>query len=188
MPNIKVAYFGHPGSFSFKAAKKFVSQNGQRAYLYPCETIKEVLDYVNIGESYGVVPTYNSTTGKIEDYLKLIDNRSTIEVDDISLEVHHCLLALQRMGTGKIKKIFSHPQAFKQCSNYLRAKLPNADLVAYSTTSTAAHDLSAGILDADSAVIASAEAAKIYGLMILDSDIQNDKNNTTHFKVLFKQG
>jgi chorismate mutase/prephenate dehydratase len=187
MSNIKVAYFGHPGSFSFRAAKKFVAGRGQKAYLYPCETIEEVLDYVNIGESYGVVPTYNSTTGKIEDYLKLVNNSSPLEVDDIILEVHHCLMARRKMDINRVEKIFSHPQAFKQCYGYLKAKVPNAALCPYSTTSTAAHDLAEGILDNGSAVIASDEAAKIYNLVILDSDIQDDKDNTTHFKVLFKR-
>lgn len=186
MSNIKVAYFGHPGSFSFKAAKKFISQIGRKAYLYPCESIEEVLDYVNIGESYGVVPTYNSTTGKVENYLKLIDSRSVSEIDDISLEVHHCLMALRKIDDSKIKKIYSHPQAFKQCSTYLKTRFPRARQIAYSSTSTAAYDLAAGILDADAAVIASEEAAKIYNLKVLDSGIQDDKDNTTHFKVLFK--
>lgn len=187
MSNIKVAYFGHPGSFSFKAAEKFVSKSGQNAYLYPCETIDEVLDYVNIGESYGVVPSYNSTTGKIEDYLKLIDKRSILEIDDISLEVHHCLIALKKMRLDKIREVYSHPQALKQCASYLKLRLPNAKLHPYSTTSTAAHDLAEGILDADAAAIASEEAAKIYNLVVLESDIQDDMSNTTHFKVLFKR-
>ena len=187
MSPIKVAYFGHPGSFSFMAAKKFVKDQARQAYFLPCESAEEVMDYLTIGGCYGVLPVLNSDAGKVAAHAAIVSANRQMVVGEIDIIVHHCLIGLEKTQTGNINKIVSHPQALLQCSKYLKKRFPNAKLVAYSTTSTAAHDLAKGKLNANCAVIASAEAAKIYNLKIIASNIQNTKDNSTHFKVLFNK-
>jgi prephenate dehydratase len=187
MPTIKVAYFGHPGSFSFKAAKKFVSAMGAKAYFYPCQTAREVMDYVLIGECYGVLPSYNSHAGGVKGHIRLVDQHKDLVVDEVNLPVHHCLAALHKLGLKNIKRVYSHRQALLQCADYLKTNLPQAELIPYATTSTAAYDLAHGSLPAGSAVIASKEAAEIYKLKVLASGIEDSARNVTNFKVLFKK-
>ncbi len=186
MPTIKVAYFGHPGSFSFKAAQKFVEQEGARAFFYPCQTAQEVIDYVLIGECFGVLPSYNSTTGKIKGHTALVDKYKDLVIDEVKIVVHHCLVAAKKLDLKDIKKIYSHRQAFAQCSHYLKTHLPRAELISYATTSTAAYDLAHGLLPKDAVVIASAQASEIYKLKVLASNIEDKQNNITNFKILLK--
>lgn len=184
MTPIKIAYFGHPGSFSSKAARRFLKKNGiDQYYLFPCQSFQEVLDYVLVGECYGVLPYYNSTAGTVEEE-GLINKYAGLVIDNVSLPVHHYLMGLQAID--KITKIVSHPQALLQCRGYLEKNFPAVQKVPYSTTSTAAYDLAHGLISSDCAVIASKEAAEKYQLKILASRIEDSPDNTTYFKVLFK--
>lgn len=185
--HIKVAYFGHPGSFTWMAAQEFIKKHRiSKFWLLPCESLEEVIDYVLIGESYGVLPYYNSTGGVVdtpEDILKLYQE---LQIDEFSLPVHHCLLSKSGSGLEDIKRIVSHPQALIQCQDYLRTHLPSAQQSIYSTTSTAARNLSLDLLPDDCAVVASKEAADIYQLKVLDSNIEDRVDNSTRFKVLYQ--
>jgi prephenate dehydratase len=186
MPHIKVAYFGHPGSFSFQAAHKFVDKKGDKAFFYPCQSAREVMDYVLIAGAYGVLPTYNNVGGRVKKHTKLSDKYNDLVIDEVDLKVHHCLIATKKILPGSIKQIYSHPQAFEQCRNYLKSHFKNVVLAPYATTSTAAYDLSHGTLPQDAAVIASDEAAEIYKLKILERNIEDSAKNVTKFKIFHK--
>lgn len=185
MSHSKIAYFGHPGSFTSIAALKFAKKYkiGQ-SHMLPCQTFDEVMQYVLNDNVYGVVPSSNSSVGSVDEYVKLDKKYKDLVTDEISVPIHHCLL---QKGQEKITHVVSHPHALLQCKKYLNKNFPSAKLVDYSTTSTAARDLSLDNLPTGSAVIASEKAADIYGLRVQDSNIEDDKNNVTNFKVLFNK-
>jgi chorismate mutase/prephenate dehydratase len=188
MASIKVAYFGHPGSFSSIAALKFLKKHNYKSYLlFPCSSVDEVMDYVKIGGCYGIAPYYNSTVGAVSTYQDLGEDYSQFEVDEVEIPVHHCLLVAPGIARKAISKIVSHPQALLQCQRYLHKHFPKAEQIAYSTTSTAAHDLSLGVLPKDCVVIASKQAATIYKLQILAAGVEDSPRNRTQFKILFNR-
>lgn len=143
------------------------------------------MDYVLVGGCYGVLPYYNNTAGKVQPSTDALANHRALVVDDFEIPVHHYLMS--KSPKSKIREIVSHPQALLQCRQYLSKNFPAVKLVEYSTTSTAAHDLAYGRLEDYCAVIASKEAAEKYNLSIVDSNIEDRRDNTTHFKVLHKQ-
>jgi prephenate dehydratase len=187
MTNIKIAYFGHPGSFSYLAALKYIKKRGFKdCLLFPCQSFHEVLDYVLVGECIGIIPYYNAAAGYVAGHESLDHKYKDLVRDEVSLLVHHNLISLKSARTSRLTQVASHPQALLQCKLYLKNRYPKLRQVPYCTTSTAAYDLANGILPAQSAIIASAEAAKKYGIRIIDSDIEDSPNNQTYFKVLHK--
>ena len=105
-------------------------------------------------------------------------------IDELWLNVQQCLLAKPGMLIHQIKNIISHPQAMAQSKIFLQKNCPNAQLITWQDTALAAQDLAAGHLIAESAVIASAQAAKIYGLEVIAENIQDDNPNLTAFIIV----
>lgn len=170
------------------AAQKFVKNHRiTRFWLLPCESLEEVIDYVTVGESYGVVPYHNSSAGLVQTPAHFAELYKELEAEEVSMLVHHYLLGVNGVSLQQINTVISHPQALSQCKMYLNSHLPKAVQSVYSTTSTAAKDLANGKLPSDCAVIASKEAAEIYSLKVLVPNIEDHKKNITRFKILKKR-
>ena len=84
----------------------------------------------------------------------------------------------------QIKKIYSNPQVFGQCRNWLHKNLPSVSLIPVESTSKAAQRAAK---EKQSAAICSSLAARIYGLKILKANIQDIAHNSTRFLVIAKQ-
>jgi prephenate dehydratase len=177
LPILKIAFQGERGAFSETAAKKLF---GKDIDISPSFSFEEVFIKVKKEKvNYGVVPIENSLYGSIfETYDLLFQNSLTI-VGEINLQINHYLLSSQNYKLDQIKKVYSHPQALGQCSVFLKT-LKNARLVpAYDTAGSAL--ISLNDKNSPSAAVASREAADIYKLKILKSNIQNNKENFTRF-------
>jgi len=99
------------------------------------------------------------------------------------LDVHHCLLS-SAASLSSVVRIYSHPQAFGQCENWLGANARGVERIDVSSTSKAAQ-IVAG--DAGAAAIASKVAADVHGLKVLAANIEDSADNTTRFFVLAAQ-
>ena len=82
-----------------------------------------------------------------------------------------------------IRKVTSHPQALSQCHDYI--KLRGFDAEEASNTAVAAK-MVAERQDKTLGAIASVETAEIYGLKVLEANINKSGENTTRFAVLSK--
>ena len=82
-----------------------------------------------------------------------------------------------------IKNIYSNPQVFGQCRNWLAQNLPRAGQIWVASTTEAAQKATKL---PGSAAIASNLAAKVYGLPIIRSNIQDIAHNATRFLVISK--
>jgi len=107
-------------------------------------------------------------------------------VDELWVEIHQCLMAKPGVAKKTIKKIASHPQAISQCERYLKTKWPQAELINWEDTAKAAKDLAEGKLTSETAVIAPARSAQLYGLDIIERGIQDTHPNLTTFIVVKK--
>lgn len=177
-----IAFQGEHGAYSEIASKKYF---GEDAKLSPTFSIDAVFEKVKTGKAtYGVVPVENSSFGSIFDtYDHLLKYNLTI-IGELNLQVNHYLLAQKKYKFDEIKKVFSHPQALGQTSEFLKT-LKNAKIhPAYDTAGSAIiSDLGK---DEPVAIVASKNAAAIYGLKILKSNIQNNKENFTRFLIISK--
>jgi len=177
--DIRIAYLGPPATFTHQAAR---SRFGASVNYLPCETIHDVFTSVqNRAATYGVVPVENSTEGGVTHTLDELMSTPAKVCAEIYLPIAHHLMA--RVPRERITKVYSNPQVFGQCRSWLQEHLPGVGLVPVSSTARAA-DMAAkeegvGALAADL-------SAEIYGLDILERDIQDLHGNMTRFLVISK--
>ncbi|MFO7448481.1 MAG: prephenate dehydratase [Ignavibacteriaceae bacterium] len=180
---IKVAYQGERGAFSEIASKKYF---GSKISLSPSFTFNDVFAKVKKSQvDYGVLPVENSLYGSVFETYDLLLNYSLTITGEINLQINHCLIAKENYKLSEIKKVYSHPQALGQCSDFLKT-LKNARIIpAYDTAGSALIALKDN--EEVTAAVTSREAAEIYGLKILKSNIQNNKENYTRFLVISRK-
>jgi len=178
---MQVAYLGPEGTFTEAAALK---RFGSAVEVLSCMTIDEVFRAVESGTSqYGVVPVENSTEGAVGRTLDMLLQSPLKICGEVMLPIHQCLLG--RHGElSAIKTVFSHPQSLGQCQNWLNINLSHASRVPASSNAEAAR-LAAE--SPHSAAIAGSQAAELFGLDVLVSNIEDDAKNTTRFLVLGNQ-
>jgi len=180
---VKIAFQGERGAFSEIASKKLFGDN---ISISPSFSFEEV--FLKVKErkvNYGVVPIENSLYGSVfETYDLLLQNSLSI-VNELNLQINHHLLASENYKLSQIKKVYSHPQALGQCSTFLKT-LKNAQIIpAYDTAGSALISLKDN--KTPTAAVASRTASELYGLKILKSNIQNNKENFTRFLVISKK-
>ncbi len=173
----RVAYLGPSHSYSHQAA---IERFGESADLIPVTTIASVFEEVNRGHAeFGIVPIENSTDGRIVDTLDMFTRLPLRICGEVQISVQHNLVA--KCSRSEIMEIYSKPQAFSQCRNWLNRHMPQVRLHDVTSTSTAAQ------LARDkpgAAAIASSKAAAEYGLQVIAESIQDNKNNVTRFAVI----
>jgi chorismate mutase/prephenate dehydratase len=174
---MKVAFLGPVTSFSHDAALKAFPD----ADLVELNSIQGVFSAVEEDSTdLGVVPFENSTEGSVTTSLDLLFSKNLFIGGEIFVDVIHCLMA--KPG-GKIKRIYSHSQAFAQCYKWLNKNYPKVDLVGSASTAGAAESASK---ENGSAAIGSKRAAEKFGLNVLAENIQDLHFNKTRFIVLSK--
>ncbi|MBI3149824.1 MAG: prephenate dehydratase [Betaproteobacteria bacterium] len=178
---LRVAYLGPPGTFSHAALERHF---GDLPDASPETSIDEVFRAVESGRAdYAVVPVENSTEGAVGRTLDLMP-QSTLKVcGEIELRVQQNLLS--RAGDlAAIKCVYSHPQSFAQCQDWLLRHLPEAKRLPVASNAEAARLAAA---EPAAAAIAGENAAVIYGLEVLVPHLEDEPNNTTRFWILGAQ-
>ncbi|KAL2485605.1 Arogenate dehydratase/prephenate dehydratase 6 [Abeliophyllum distichum] len=180
---LRVAYQGVPGAYSEAAAGKAYPN----CEPIPCDQFEVAFQAVEIWiADRAVLPVENSLGGSIHrNYDLLLRHRLHI-VGEVQLPVHHCLLALPGVRMEHITRIISHPQALSQCENTLTKMGLNASREAVDDTAGAAEYIATNNLR-NTAAIASARAAELYGLQTLAKGIQDDSSNVTRFVILSRE-
>lgn len=177
--DLKIAYLGPEGSWTHQAAiKKF----GHSVGYAPQPNFAEVFDQVARRKvSYGVVPIENSTEGAVSHTLDLFVDSPLHICAQILLRIDNALMS--SVPREQIKVLYSHPQVFGQCKNWILRNFPEAELVEASSTTRAAQ-LAKENENRGAAALGGALAAEIHGLDILESSIQDRATNTTRFLVI----
>lgn len=180
---LRVAYQGVPGAYSEAAAGKAYPN----CEAIPCDQFEVAFQAVELWiADRAVLPVENSLGGSIHrNYDLLLRHRLHI-VGEVQLPVHHCLLALPGVRKEFLTRVISHPQALSQCELTLTKLGLNVAREAVDDTAGAAEFIAANNL-LDTAAIASARAADLYGLDIIADGIQDDSSNVTRFVMLARE-
>jgi len=174
-----IAYLGPEATFSHLAARK---KFGSSVRYSPSPTIYEVFSRVERGEAdYGVVPIENSIEGAVTHTLDMFVESKVKICAEVYLDITHCLLA--NCAARGIKKIYSKAEVFGQCRIWLRGNFPATELIEVSSTAKAA---SLAAHEAGAAAIANELASEIYGLRVLEQNIEDSRRNETRFLVIGK--
>jgi 3-deoxy-7-phosphoheptulonate synthase len=179
---VEVAYSGVPGSFSHKACQQFF---GTDVSLQNCSSFREVFRLVDREEAaFGILPLENSLTGSIhENYDLLLDYDLKI-VGEVTLRIKHNLIGHPNTALEGIRRIYSHPQVFQQCREFLEAH-PGWDHIACQDTATCVARVKENH-DPGEAAIAGEEAANLYRMVVLKEGIEMNPRNFTRFVVISK--
>jgi len=177
---LRIGFLGPAGTFSHAASiRKF----GSSVEYVPLTEIPSVFEEVVRGHiDYGLVPVENSIGGGIVDTLDAFLHSSARICAEVLTNVHHNLLAKEPWE--KITKIYSKPEVFSQCRNWLAATAKDRDVQPAASTSRAAELASQqpGI-----AAIGSTIAGELYGLHVLFENIEDNPDNITRFFVIGRE-
>lgn len=177
----KITFQGALGAYSHIACTELFPN----AEYIASDTFEQAMELVDNGEAdYAVIPVENSNAGRVSDVHFLLPQTDLTILGEHFLRVEHQLLALPEAKLEDIEAAASHPQALAQCSEFLKKH----QIKALSRIDTAKScERIVEMQDKTRAAIASKLAAKIYGLNILASNIENESNNTTRFLIMGKE-
>ena len=177
---LKVAYGGVEGAFAHIAAGRIFPESER----VPYRDFRAAYDSVVNGEcDVAVLPVENSYAGEVGPTMDLIFSGSLFINGIYELEVHQNLLGVPGSTVDGIRKVMSHPQALAQCNEYIEGK--GLEIREASNTAVAAK-IVAESGDSTLGAIASLETAELYGLKVLEANINRSGENTTRFAVLTK--
>ena len=177
---LRVAYSGVEGAFAHIAAGRIFPAGERVSY----SDFKAAYNAVVSGEcDAAVLPIENSYAGEVGQTIDLIF-AGNLHINGIyELEIHQNLLGLPDATVEDIKTVISHPQALSQCHDYI--SLRGFDAEQATNTALAAKTVAASG-DRSLAAIASVETAEIFGLKVLEANVNKSGENTTRFAVLSK--
>lgn len=133
---------------------------------------------------YGVLPIENSSAGSVNQVYDLMKAHKFYIVRSIRLPISHNLVVNKDAKKEDITEILSHEQALSQCKAYLE-KFPNAKITACANTAVASKMIAESGRK-DIAAISSRECAELYGLKLLETNVQDSDNNYTRFILIAK--
>ena len=182
-PPAKVVYHGVPGSFSHKACMQYF---GTEVPHHNSSSFRQLFETVQSGDAtLGIIPVENSLTGSIHENYDLLLEYELHIVGELTLRVMHNLVGHAEASIDSLQRIYSHPQVFRQCREFLD-KHPHWDLVACKDTATAVQRVKAGN-DPGEAAIASKEAAALFQMAVLRAGIETNPRNFTRFVILSRE-
>lgn len=171
---------GCAGANSETAAKTFFP-NHEPIY-YP--SFHQVFEAVETGEiKYGILPIYNSTAGSVTQTYDLMGEYNFFITAMNHIEVANCLAVRRGTKLEDITRVYSHPQALSQCSDFIKKN--HLKIKDYDNTATAAKMVAKS--DEPIAAICSERCAQLTGLEILKTRISNVLPNYTRFICITKE-
>ena len=176
---MKIAYQGIAGSYSESCAK----EKYPNCETIPCKTFDECFEKANNDNSIkAIIPESNKTTGNIGVEYLIFKYRLNIFAEHF-FPINHNLLGLPGSKLSDIKDVYSHAQALSQSSIFIKKNKLNENVRA-DTAGSAKYISEAK--DKSKGAISSKLSADIYNLQILDSNIQDEKENVTRFLIMQK--
>ncbi|MBC6404945.1 MAG: prephenate dehydratase [Rhodospirillales bacterium] len=148
----------------------------------PCTSFEEAFAAVQEGRAaLAMIPIDNSSAGRVADIHHLLPESGLHIVGEHFQAIRHQLLGLPGTALSGLKRVRSHVQALSQCRGYLRDRGLEREIVA--DTAGAARSIKE-LGDPSVGAIAPRLAAEIYGLALLDGDINDSADNTTRFVIM----
>lgn len=176
---MKVGILGPAGTFSEFAAKAYFAGQDVSFALLP--SISELIEKTDAGLYDGAfVPIENSIEGAVNTTMDCLAAENNLYIyDEFPFPIHECLMA---KGEG-ISRVVSHPQPLGQCSGYLKQH-PHWSV---STCESTAAGAKIACQDEKTGVIGPKGLAPLYGLRVLEENIEDNSSNSTRFVLLTRQ-
>ena len=184
---MRVGYFGPEGTFTQEAL--IDATRDARLELIPFPTIYDTVMGVHTAAvERALVPIENSLEGSVNATLDAL----AIETEDVAIvgevvhPIRHCLIARTMLELPAIEAVVSHPQANAQCARFIRTRLPQARVLAGSSTAEAVRIVADH--DGPWAALGNRLAADRYGCQVLRAGVEDVVGNETRFVWLAPAG
>lgn len=178
----RVVFQGAEGAYSQAAMMEYF---GEEVDSFNVNTFRDAMLAIDEGSAdFAVLPIENSSAGIVSEIYDLLVEFENYIVGEQIIKIEHCLMAVPGTNLKDIQTVYSHPQSLMQSSHYLYEK--GWQQISMKNNAYAAKKV-ADDKDKTQAAIASATAAKIYGLDILERSVNDLKDNSTRFIIVTNQ-
>ena len=183
----RIGFLGPPGTFTEEALLTQSDLAG--ADLVPYRSMPEVLAATESGDvDLGFVAIENSIEGTVNVSIDaLVFEHELLIQREVVLNVSLNLLAPPGTALSDVRRVMSIPHATAQCRRFFARELPGVELVPANSTAEAVQEVGEQ-RPAGTAAVGTALAAKLYGLEVLASDIEDHPENQTRFVLLARDG
>lgn len=181
--NARIVYQGTEGAYSEEAAIRYFGENSLRIHV---DTFKDAMSLIDEGlADFAVLPIENSSAGIVSENYDLLTQFENYIVGTQVVEIRHCLAGLPGSSLKDIRDVFSHPQALMQSREFLDCHR-SMQAHPFQNTALAAKKVSEdGLIH--QAAICSEHCAALYGLDVLQRDINYSSKNSTRFIIVTNQ-
>ncbi|MBD5487682.1 MAG: prephenate dehydratase [Lachnospiraceae bacterium] len=179
----RVVFQGAEGAYSQIAMMRYFGEN---INCFHVDSFRDAMCAIEEGSAdYAVLPIENSTAGIVNEIYDLLAEYENYIVGEQIIKIEHCLLGLPGTELAQIRTVFSHPQSLMQSARYLNVH-DGWKQISMQNNAFAARKVSEDG-DHSQAAIASEQAAKIYGLDILERGVNQSDTNSTRFIIVTNQ-
>jgi len=180
----KIAIQGIAGSFHEDAARKYFGD--EEIDVVECRSFQSVCELIDADKvDIAVMAIENSIAGSILQNYSLIRDYHLRVIGELYIHIQMNLMMLPGAKKEDIKTIYSHPIAIRQCIEYIEKYFPEAKIRENQDTAASGKLLVEEQLT-DAAAIGNLRTAEIYGLNVLETNIETNKKNYTRFWILSK--
>lgn len=181
----RVAIQGFAGSFHEEAARRYYGGNfAEMPQIVECSTFDGLYKAMEQGVAdCAIMAIENTISGGLLPNFELLRKYSQKIKGEIYLHIHQNLMALPGQKLEDIREVRSHYMAINQTREFFETRCPWMRMVEAEDTAKSAADLAEQKLMGVGAV-ASKLAAQMYGLEILEPEIETFKTNFTRFLIL----
>jgi chorismate mutase/prephenate dehydratase len=106
-------------------------------------------------------------------------------VGELTLPIDHCVLVNGPTDLQQIETVYSHPQPFQQCSQFIN-RFPHWK-IEYTESTAAAMERVAALNSPKVAALGSEAGGELYQLQVLERNLANQQQNHTRFIVLARK-
>lgn len=171
----KVSFQGFKGANSDMASRALVPG----CDTVPCLTFEEAFRAVQDGVAdLAVIPVDNNLAGRVADVHHLIPKSGLSIIGEYFMPIRFALMGVKGAQLSDLKHVYSHVHAFPQCRGVVKRLGLQTHI--HADTAGAAADV-AQWGKKDTAALAPILAADMYGLDILENNVQDTDANMTRF-------
>ena len=177
----RIAIQGEVGSFHDITAHHYFE--GEQLQIICCSTFEEVFENMkNDPTMIGIMAIENTIAGSLLHNYELLRQSGFSVVGEHKTHISHCICALPGQKIEELTEVHSHPVALAQCQMFL-AKHRNLKMVECEDTAGSAKDIAEKNLTGVAA-LCHADAARLYGLEVLQDHVEDNPHNFTRFLVM----
>ena len=186
----KLGYTGVPGSYAYEVLMNILKNNKnldvdsieENKNIFHFNSHKELVEAVHTKKiDIGILPIENSIAGEVRDSIDLINTKNIHIIGEVRHKISHNLLGVKGSRIEDIRNIYSHDQAFMQCSQFLSKHEWHLNCM---TNTAISGKYIAAEGKKENACIANMKTKEVYGLELLKKNINNEEENYTRFFII----